>query len=397
MRLAKFMLAAFALATVAAQKSWRIERSRLATILLGVSFVDENFGYVSGAQNGVGALMLQTRDGGQNYVRVPLETQAPPAVGMYLSTHAASRFSAATAGLCGFCFEASGIQYTIDGAQFRLANDPSPIFPPVVGIQGGSHVANAVRGTYGFVGQFGENYAVAHTSDGGNSWQRAPLEYRNAWARYMHMPSANTWYVTAGTWPRDDKAGPRGLFEKMNVIVNETFSEVQFDFEALGETPSRKLLQGGGYRTAILKTSDAGRTWETVFENLDNDYYLNDIFCTSENTCYAVGDGSRGVGIRTTNGGATWTEFLSLPGRNMQVMGVKFGSPREGFIAAAALSQQEFVGQMYYTNDSGESWTRMDIPGVAPVSISLYYTANGIGGHGTALTPDGQSSTIVYR
>jgi len=384
---------------VTAQRQWVIERSRLATILLGVSFVDENFGYVTGAQNGGGALILQTRDGGLNYQRVPLESQPPPAVGMYLSTHAVSHTSAASAGLCGFCFEFSGIQYTNNGNSFQLANDPSPIFPPVIGIQGGSHVVGS-RGTFGFVGQFGENYAVAYSGDSGATWRRAPIAYRGSWARYMSMPTENTWYVTCGTWPRKSDSSPRELFEKLSIesFSNETNPTYKFNVHLDGPETSRHLLQSGGYRTAILKTTNAGQTWTTVFERLENDYYLNNVHGATENMCFTVGDGNRGVGLRTVNGGASWQEVMTEPGRNLQMMDVKMVNQREGWIAGAALSQTAFVGYMYHTVDGGNNWVRYDLPSVAPVSISLYATSNGqVGGHGTALTPDGQSSTIVLR
>jgi len=315
---------------------------------------------------------------------------------MYLSTHAASRTSAASAGLCGFCFERSGILYTNTGDFFQLANDPSPIFPPVVGIQGGSHVPGS-RGTFGFVGQFGENYAVAYTIDAGESWQRAPLTYRGPWARYISMPSATTWYVTCGTWPRSKTDGPRPLFEKFNIVEGngtQAHYQLQYNYEDL---TSRKLLQSGGYQTAILKTTNAGASWTVVFERLNNDYYLNNINCPTVNLCFSVGDGSRGVGIRSTDGGATWEEVLNEAGATLQFMDVKFVDQRQGFVAGAFLSQSGFVGYMYESTDGGNSWTRQDVPGVAPVSISLYPHAGGIGGHGTALTIDGQSSTIVYR
>jgi hypothetical protein len=310
-----------------------------------------------------------------------------------------SRTSAATAGVCGFCFESSGIQYTTDGLQFRLANDPSPIFPPVIGIQGGSSIPGAPRPSYGFVGQFGTDYAVAYTLDAGLTWQRSQIAYTASWARYLSMPTANVWYVTCGFWGQSSTSTSRPLFEKLDIVpVNGTDMELKINLEALKESShSRKVLQSGRYRTAILKTGDAGRSWTTVFEDLSSDFYLNNIYCTSENVCITVGDGEGGVALRTVDGGRTWRRILDVPGRNIQIMDVKMVSAREGFIAGASLSQTQFIGYMYFTQDGGDNWQRQEVPEVAPVSISLYRSAGGIGGHGTALTPDGQSSTIVYR
>jgi hypothetical protein len=394
------VLAAILLAVVSAQRQWRIEHNRLATILLGVSFVDQDFGYVTGGQDGVGPVILQTRNGGASYSRVPFQSQPPPSLALFLSTHAASRTSAASAGLCGFCFEASGIQYTTNGDNFQLANDPSPIFPPAVAIQGGSMLMNGRDPMYGFIGSFGEPYAISFSTDAGSTWQRRAIPYTNAWSRYFTFATPNVWYVTAGQWPRnaDEK---QTLFEHLDIqtaVVNETFPRVfaKFDFEETKPT-ARKLLQQRVYRTAILKTTDAGVSWTVMFEDLNSNFYLNNIACLNADTCFAVGDGSRGIGLRTTNGGATWTEFLNEPGQGVQIMDIKFVSQREGFIAGGMLFP-EFTGYMYHTLDSGNTWTRQVLPNVCPVSLSLYPDNMGItGGHGTALTRDGQSSTIVYN
>ena len=84
----------------------------------------------------------------------------------------------------------------------------------------------------------------------------------------------------------------------------------------------------------IVKTTDGGETWTSVFEDEGN-FYLNGIDCLDEDTCVAVGESdadspSPGSRIFTTvDGGATWNLSLLVSDPQESLMNVVFRSPDE--------------------------------------------------------------------
>jgi photosystem II stability/assembly factor-like uncharacterized protein len=50
--------------------------------------------------------------------------------------------------------------------------------------------------------------------------------------------------------------------------------------DAAAEADDEAPVVGGGYDAQVVKTTDGGQTWTSVFENLNNaDYYFNQISC----------------------------------------------------------------------------------------------------------------------
>lgn len=326
---------------------------------------------------------------------------------MFLSAHMGGLNSAAAAGLCSWCFEATGIEYTQDGERFQLANDPPFGFPPVVGVQGGD-MTRGVNGRphYGFVGMWGvdalaqpqvQDIGVRHSTDGGVTWTRAPIAQRTD-VRYLSMPSPSTWFVTAGTWPRAESASAHVVGQRLALALDNRTQTVGWHSPPV-EAARRSVDGRSGYSTAVLKTEDSGRSWSTVFEDRNTDFYLNNLDCTDDSTCLAVGEGERVVLLRTSDGGRSWAE-ISLPVEgDASVMDVKCVSARECYLAGGFLSQTRFEGFVLVSRDGGLTWARdgPTINGLYPVSLSLYLRRDGsTGGHGVGITPQGLSSTMKY-
>jgi photosystem II stability/assembly factor-like uncharacterized protein len=390
------------LSVVAAQRSWRVERSRLATILFGMDFANENTGIVAGALDGFGPIVFKTTNGGATYERMVFEGQPFPAVGSFLSVSMFSTTSAVAGGICGWCFERTGLEYTLDGQSLQLANDPAPLWPPVAAFQGVAKVPRVRDAIFGFAGNVGDDQVVTVSKDGGRTWQRSriPPSHRLN-ARYISMPSTSTWYVTRARWPTQNRA--ENGFSEISDMVASSFNNVTSGVKVLFQREPSAVQ--GRYNTSVMKTVDGGATWNTQFELVFGDFYLQQIDCTDENNCWAIGEG-RGrapVGLRTNDGGGTWTQFDTIPSdptANVVAFAIRFNpaNPREGFICGGFLSIVNFSGWFLHTTDGGLTWSRTNIPNVIPVTLSLYTTATGeLGGHGTALTIDGQASTIVYR
>lgn len=141
---------------------------------------------------------------------------------------------------------------------------------------------------------------------------------------------------------------------------NDPYVQVQFVSSSTGWIVGSQLLQ----------TTDGGKSWKVVHEG-DNGTVISDTvvydlhrfqFINPE-----VGVNWRGnVFRRTSDGGRSWGESFSAPTeKDSQWLSFFFLSPREGWA----------VGKnVYYTNNSGESWQRL-----APIPTGDYWHQRRLG------------------
>jgi len=110
-----------------------------------------------------------------------------------------------------------------------------------------------------------------------------------------------------------------------------------------------------------------------------------------------VAEGLTGAFLFVTNdGGATWNRRLTIPGRAASLFDVKFVNSREAW-ACGGIIDFAFTGQFFRSLDGGNTWQANPFPGVYGTSLTFATVGQGYEGHATALTIDGQSSTLVYR
>jgi hypothetical protein len=314
---------------------------------------------------------------------------------MFMSGAAHSATSAAAGGV-GIL--ASGVQYTNDGNLFVDAGVPVG-FPPVGASQSGAVVkgrASAREGAFGFVGMFGAVEGVAFTANGGGHWTLNEVRDAPSQCRYGAFPSMNTWYVSGGTWPgkkaQDPSKDPRDFSVSEHFVVHYDNETLKATAEIISEASAEK----DGYVAFISKTTDGGRTWTRVFYQTTN-FYFNGIDCSDEFNCLVVAEGSEGAYLfGTVNGGTTWTQRLFIPGRAASLFDVKYVTSREIW-ACGGILDFSFTGQFFQSFDGGVNWVAHPMPGVYGTTLTFASVRGSYHGHATALTLDGQSSTLVYK
>jgi len=310
---------------------------------------------------------------------------------MFMSGAAHSAENAASAGV-GIL--ASGIQYTQTGDSFRDANVPIG-FPPVGASQSGAVVrgrAGFRDGAFGFVGMFGGTEGVAFSANGGSSWNVFTIPNAPSQCRYGSFPSLTTWYVSGGTWPgkKQSDHSQHPLSEHVTTHFNNETQ--QASVEIIEESSAEK----NGYVAFISKTTDGGRTWTQVFHQELN-YYFNGIDCIDIQNCMVVAEGSDGAYLFSTrNGGTSWEQRFMVPGRTASLFDVKYVNNREAW-ACGGILDFSFTGSFYHTLDAGDSWNLNPMPGVYGTTLTFAPVGGSYHGHATALTLDGQSSTLVYK
>jgi photosystem II stability/assembly factor-like uncharacterized protein len=155
-----------------------------------------------------------------------------------------------------------------------------------------------------------------------------------------------------------------------------------------------------GDNSAIIHTLDGGKTWESQTENVkwleegENKYILWCLKFTDSQTGWIVGgsrDGTKGVLLKTTDGGATWTEIeLPAEAQGTVLRSITLHSDPSAGDAAWIVG---LGGLILYSSDGGNSWVKQD----SPVTKDLYSVASiGYYRQGWKVWAVGQDGTIIY-
>ena len=184
------------------------------------------------------------------------------------------------------------------------------------------------------------------TSADGKKWAFHPigLSANGYSARYGAFPTATTWYVTAGSWgdraETEEASGRRHLTRQVSVAMDrgkEATAPLAFhyDGDAMAEANDATTGNASGWKTAIMKTTDGGKSFTQVYSHDDVGQYVdtglklnpnviashlslshnlymdpfpcrypNGIGCASEMHCVAALEGLNSSIIVTRDGGA---------------------------------------------------------------------------------------------
>ena len=195
-------------------------------------------------------------------------------------------------------------------------------------------------------------------------------------ARFGDMPSATTWYASAGIWPTDlvDNALRSGSLAGQRIsrnwaVVQDASTGLRGAAAGAGATllplwqnrdASDLLDSDNGLIAEIAKTTDAGKTWTRVYHDPTHSFYLNQISCWDEQTCCAAGESGGGHDpaariVCTYDGGVTWQETLKLPGIAESLIAIRFKSATEVWAGGATLGD-DVLGRFVYSLDAGKTW-----------------------------------------
>ena len=153
---------------------------------------------------------------------------------------------------------------------------------------------------------------LKHTVDGGQSWNTTFFENTDRLNAIEFSDPDHGWFIgTYGTAYYTANAG--GVWEKKS--GNITFS----DLRAVHFINPNTGWIAGTYPSIVLKTTNGGLLWETIFESNNNSSYFQDIFFLDENNGWA----NNGITLFSSNdGGISWDSVFSVPCyiKSMQVL-----------------------------------------------------------------------------
>lgn len=119
---------------------------------------------------------------------------------------------------------------------------------------------------------------------------------------------------------------------------------------------------------------------------------FNQITCPSVKVCFAVAENDNaGFAYRTLDGGETWEEILVAQGVSM--MSAKALNEQEVYLGGGSLSQSGIGGKIYYSNDSGNTFTETDLNGYYLTSFAFPDAKHGFA---TAMNTEQTCNVLIY-
>ena len=209
----------------------------------------------------------------------------------------------------------------------------------------------------GFAVDF-EGGQILQTTDGGQTWKVSwPLPPTNpGYYRLMAIsyPAIDTAYAV-GWWGGTDWQGSRGYVMCKTTNRGQTWilSRVEDSFRGLNDVCFVNSRTGyavgrcySNNPAIILKTTNAGETWQTQNSGLYGDLWS--VYFVNENIGYAVGD----TILKTTNGGTTWIRLSYIPAGTLRA--VQF--PVDQNTGYACGYYYNGVGVIIKTTNGGSNW-----------------------------------------
>eukprot|EP01100_Stratorugosa_tubuloviscum_P005635 TRINITY_DN2514_c0_g1_i1.p1 TRINITY_DN2514_c0_g1~~TRINITY_DN2514_c0_g1_i1.p1 ORF type:complete len:420 (+),score=238.97 TRINITY_DN2514_c0_g1_i1:47-1261(+) len=366
---------------------WQILNNHLATILLGISFVDVQQGWVTGGQNGLGPIILKTTNAGQNWTNCEHSIQSMTFMDIAMSD--------AQHGICtglGLGKVAEGTVYTTDGDNWIL----SETHTEVEAFQSAGAIDNHTVWQVGtWVSLQGSGNGVMISVDGGRTFSE------NSWpdlteARYGSFLNSTTGWISGGLWPMSESQSE----SQSHPILKKS---MWFGLDKFGQPiikSPKEIKAGGGYQAVIAKTQDGGKNWDVQFSDLDAYFYFNEIAFTDEKNGWVVGEGTNSTTgaaaayiWNSVDGGKTWNQQLFVDQGTM--VGISMISAKEGWAVGGVVSPKP-VGKIWHTTDGGKTWNDENtaLSGLMPFNAAMLDSTHG---YAVAVSTRGYCSTLVYR
>ena len=318
------LLIAFFSVQIFSQSNWYNQNSGTNSIFQDVFFVDQDYGWIAGAN-----LILHTTDGGNTWINQP----APPVSLFYVSIYFTDRMNGWA------CGNEAKIIHTTDGGNTWVTQpNPYVTFNPILY---GIYFVNqdtgwAVGGDHGSYPSFINRRVILYTTNGGNSWD-FQLDQSGVWPFYCVGFSTSSDGYAAGQYGAilHTTDGGNTWSEKTPISSYQPYS-IYFQNSSIGWVSGEYL--GVPHVSFISKTIDGGNSWNT--QTFGTDEYLEGIYFVDSMTGWAVGGtigGSSGTQhttiLHTTDGGESWA--LQNAPSTSTLLGVSFVNAGHGWAVGA--------------------------------------------------------------
>ncbi|MBE2227903.1 MAG: T9SS type A sorting domain-containing protein [Ignavibacteria bacterium] len=210
-------------------------------------------------------------------------------------------------------------------------------------------------------GYMSGNGIILKTLNGGSNWLVISTAFSGS-SIYFNNPY--TGYIAEGTIYKTTDGGVSWIDLNQSSIQSVCFADLNTGYAV-------------GFNSKILKTTDAGATWELQFVSMYGNKFNSVSFRNSQTGFIAGGKMTEpysGVIYKTINGGSSWFE-VSPSTSDIDFRSITFPSTETGY----AVGGYEYgsSGVIYKTTTGGESWVQQGIVNKDLNSIHFWDTQTG--------------------
>ena len=330
---------------------------------IGIAFPTATTGYTAGDANGEGPAILKSTDGGHNW-SVCNATFGPD---LLLLAATAAEDAIVVTSIFGELYSDD------DGNTFHLAvGGGMSQSARYVGVNGDGGKRFAVTGSYG-----GKN-GVAISNDGGKLYKAYTSDVFFTYARYGAFPTDDIWYVAAGEFPNTNSS------QAVRPDLAPRYRRSEF-MGADGRFPAKYDHTAdpnvSGYKAQLVKTTDGGNTWTTLFAQNDT-FYFNGIDCnpSNPNHCCAVGESADGPAagayIYCTFDGHNFNRTFAAPytsSKGFSLLDVRFANETFAWAVGGTLNAIAPSAWFVVSEDGGRTWDaeKHTIPGYYALGLDV--------------------------
>ena len=382
--------------------SWEALPSGVAVDISGLSFVDDQNGWVVGANvTGQGPVILHTSDGGDTWERQSapggfnrallgvyfLDSQRGWAVGDFgqvaVTSNGGNSWTSVTSGTTSrlnsvhFTDASNGIIVggsNTQGIVLRSSNGGNGWSAPVQVSALELYSVRFVSGQSAVA--VGNNGTIIQTPDAGSTWaaRTAPI---GAFRPLRALAASGSTVYAAGDTVvvLSTDGGVNWVRRNTGLRGNQVFPAQVLNGVAVSSSNAVWVAGEGG---SLLHSTNQGQQWTSQLQAFTDPGFSVDVnaVCFIDNqTGWAVGANATGVGpliMRTDDGGRSWTRQSAPGGFNRALLGVYFLDSQRGWAVGD-------FGQIAITSNGGNSWTSVT-SGTTSRLNSVHFTdaSNGI-------------------
>ncbi|MFC1484553.1 YCF48-related protein [Candidatus Neomarinimicrobiota bacterium] len=234
----------------------------------------------------------------------------------------------------------------------------------------------------GYVGgQSGRDAVIYQTQNGGTTWTTvytlAGDDFVTHGISDIHFSDDTTGHaIIQRIWQSSHDPYYCGILKTID--NGETWIQATDDFTLRGHYEALTFISSGtgflvgtidasvGVSPIILKTTDRGDTWESVYESGGTPGLLS-LFFTNPDTGYAVGVNGRA--LKTTSGGPEWIDLTTSVNVDLNAISMINGS------TGCAVGKD---GMIIRTTDGGSTWVEEE-SGTTSDLLAVTFTSDSIG------------------
>jgi len=352
------------------------------SVVINVAFsADGTTGFAGAGQNNIGATIIKSTDSGKTWNVVWPSNTSKPGLDLWLASATKNKLEAVTSGVLNQAWTVTGGKFEPSVNLFASPSQDAQVL-------GGS-------GDFVLVGAFEKANGIA-TSKTGLEWTKFDMGINKTVfpARYGAFPSASVHYVTAGAFPSSNSNNEHPVNHRLSVLRDSMSYRLNTGKLDFSDPVSCDVDPTNCYSAKIMKTTDGGKTWASVYEDTTNNIYPNGIHCSSEEHCVAVVEGETCRILVTRDGGKTWNETMHDTDTASSLMASHMIDENEGWVAGGHLAPLDFEGRFWHTLDGGATWTKEAIKGLYIISFDL---VSGTAGYSVGLTASSGVQLIGYK